>query len=371
MASKMQHGYLVLADISGFTSFLAETELEHAHDILGELMEIIIAKLAPMLSLVEVEGDAVYVCAPETSIPRGDTLLELLDSTYAAFRDRLVAVKRRTTCQCNACRMIPTLDLKIIASCGDYILQSIAGSTKPVGSDVNLVHRLSKNHVTEATGWRAYALFTETTLEHMRVSPDGMHCQVESYEHLGEIKTFSFDLLARYNEMVQGRRVFIPAEEADSTLVVEIGAPPPIVWDWLNDPIKRGTWDTRHSFYDERVGSRRGVGTRNHCVHGKNNERIQTILDWRPFEYFTEEDRGNRDKKATLMMTFQLEPISSGTRLHVHVKMLTAIPGAIRKLICAALMKFLGFEEPFRNLARLIEQGQTPQKAALAAQAAP
>ena len=30
METKTQHGYLVLVDISGYTSYLAATELEHA-----------------------------------------------------------------------------------------------------------------------------------------------------------------------------------------------------------------------------------------------------------------------------------------------------------------------------------------------------
>jgi len=33
MPTLTQRGYLVLADISGFTAFMAGTELEHSHDI--------------------------------------------------------------------------------------------------------------------------------------------------------------------------------------------------------------------------------------------------------------------------------------------------------------------------------------------------
>jgi len=41
MDAKTQHGYLVLADISGFTSYLAGVELEHASGILSDLLETI------------------------------------------------------------------------------------------------------------------------------------------------------------------------------------------------------------------------------------------------------------------------------------------------------------------------------------------
>ena len=175
MESKTQHGYLVLADISGYTSYLAGVELDHAHEILGDLLETILNRFKPLLAISKLEGDAVFAYAPEASVPRGETLLELIESTYAAFRDRQNSMHHRTTCTCNACRAIPTLDLKFFVHHGDYILQAIGNITEVIGSDVNLAHRLMKNHVSEATGWRAYAMFTEKALDHIGVRPEGMH----------------------------------------------------------------------------------------------------------------------------------------------------------------------------------------------------
>ena len=53
-----------------------------------------------------------------------------------------------------ACRAIPTLDLKFVVHHGAYIAQRVAGTTELVGADVALAHRLLKNGVAEATGWR-------------------------------------------------------------------------------------------------------------------------------------------------------------------------------------------------------------------------
>ena len=36
MSTPTQHGYLIIADISGYTSFVAKTELEHSQEILGD-----------------------------------------------------------------------------------------------------------------------------------------------------------------------------------------------------------------------------------------------------------------------------------------------------------------------------------------------
>ena len=70
MESKTQHGYLVLADISGYTAFIAGTELEHAHEIISELLEVILGRFMPLLTLSKLEGDAVFCYAPESVLPR-------------------------------------------------------------------------------------------------------------------------------------------------------------------------------------------------------------------------------------------------------------------------------------------------------------
>src|SRR4051812_35563894 len=78
MTTRAQQGYLVLADISGYTSFMAATELDHAHEIMSELLEVIVKQFCPALTLSKLEGDAVFVYAPEGRLCRGETLLELL-----------------------------------------------------------------------------------------------------------------------------------------------------------------------------------------------------------------------------------------------------------------------------------------------------
>ncbi len=357
MGAQMQHGLLVLADISGFTSFVAQTELEHAHDILSELLELLVSRLTPTFQLVEIEGDAVYVTAPEARVPRGDTLLEFYESAYAAFKDRVEAVRRQTTCTCNACRLIPTLDVKFITTCGDYILQNIAGSIKPVGSAVNLVHRLSKNHIADATGWHAYALFTEGAIAHTNINSDGMHVQTETYEHLGTVTTYSLDLLTRYRTMVEARRVFLAREDADWAMTLDLPAPPPVVWAFLNDPEKRALWD-RNEIRPENSHARRGVGSRNHCVHGKNRERLQTILDWRPFDYYTIQDQASTSTKPEMLMTLQLVPNAGGTRLNATLKMLMPAPTPVRRSLCAFMMKYMKVEQNWRNLERVIHTEQ-------------
>src|SRR5260221_2999853 len=223
MATRIEQGYLVLADISGYTSFLASTELDHAHEILTELLTLIVNTFTPVLTLSKLEGDAVFAFAPSSRMARGETVLELVEATYLAFRSRVESMHRRTTCTCEACRAIPRLDLKFITHYGEFILQDpIAGLRELVGSDVNLAHRLMKNHISEATGWKAYALFTERTLNMMHVQPDGMHLEVESYEHLGDVQTHSLNLQKRFDELSAARHIVITPDSADVTITLDI-----------------------------------------------------------------------------------------------------------------------------------------------------
>lgn len=201
MERKTQTGHLVLADISGYTSFVAQTEIEHADIALSFLLESIVEKLSGLLTISKLEGDAVFAYAEENKLPSGKTLLELIDDTYLAFRDRAEDLYDKSTCQCRACRALPTLDLKFIVHHGDFIIQQVAGIKDLLGTDVNLIHRLLKNHVAESTGWKGYALFTNRGLERLQTDKASFIQQTESYEHLGEVETYVMDMHIRYAEM--------------------------------------------------------------------------------------------------------------------------------------------------------------------------
>ncbi|HJQ14862.1 MAG TPA: DUF2652 domain-containing protein [Anaerolineales bacterium] len=201
MERKTQTGYLILADISGYTSFVAQTEIEHADMALSFLLETIIEKLSALLTISKLEGDAVFAYVEESKLEEARSLLELIDQTYMAFRDKALTLYAGATCPCRACRALPTLDLKFMVHHGEFIIQQVAGIRDLLGTDVNLLHRLAKNSVSEATGWKGYALFTEQGLEHMQTEKDSFLQQTESYEHLGDVETYIMDMHRRYEEM--------------------------------------------------------------------------------------------------------------------------------------------------------------------------
>ena len=355
MEKTTQYGYLVLADISGYTSYLAGVELDHAHEILTDLLETIVNRFKSALTISKLEGDAVFAYVPESRLQRGETLLELIESTYLSFRDRREAAHRRTTCECNACRSIPKLDLKFLAHHGAYIVQQVTGINELVGSDVNLIHRLLKNHVSEATGWRAYALFTEACLLRTGVQPEGARELAESYEHLGAVKTYSLDLHPRYQTLKEARRVFIKPDEAIITVTHDYPLPPPALWSWLNDPQKIAEWAGRDMQPNLRPAGRTGAGARNHCIHGKNLSMIETVLDWQPFDYFTVE-QASQMMPMNFYLTYQLEPTPAGTRLTVTMKakLKQPLPNALAPAALKLVNRVFGMDKEYDALARLI-----------------
>ena len=353
MSTTTQHGYLVLADISGYTSFVAGTELDHSHEILSDLLTTICSQVEKLLTIHKLEGDAVFAYAPERLIARGETILELVESTYVAFRDRQTSIKRSTTCTCRACQNIPSLDLKFILHHGDYILQQIRDIREMVGSDVNLIHRLSKNHVAEATGWRAYLMITEPCLEHLNLKLEDTYEQLESYEHLGEIKTINIDLHRRYKELSEQRHQFLTEKDAHLHFTVNFPTPPPVTWEWLQDPSRRNLWGGGvHWYGGDRPKGRAGAGASNHCAHGKSLSTEVTV-DWRPFDYSTIDSYENGKKRFS--ETIRLESLpDGGTLVHDYCQLHLPLPGRLRKLVARAIMlNHFKYDQLMRHAAQL------------------
>jgi len=287
MTEQSRHGYLVLADISGYTSFLAKVELEHAHEILTDLLEVIVDKFKSLLTISKLEGDAVFAYVDESLVPRGETLLELIEQTYIAFRQRRDTSNRATTCTCKACQSMPSLELKFFVHHGNFIVQHVAGIQELVGSDVNLAHRLMKNHIFENTDWTAYAMFTKIAIDCMELVLENVHYQTETYEHLGDIDTVTINLIPRYDAIIATQSFYISETDADLSMSREYNIPQVELWQILTSPeslnILANNAVTWSAF--KRPNGRTGVGAVNHCAHGKGTLQT-TILDWKPFDYF-------------------------------------------------------------------------------------
>src|SRR3989442_5286583 len=79
-------GFLILADISGFTAFVTATELQHGAEITGALLEAVMHRLAPPLEIQELEGDAVFAIGSDGAMADGSVLPALLADAFAVFK---------------------------------------------------------------------------------------------------------------------------------------------------------------------------------------------------------------------------------------------------------------------------------------------
>lgn len=287
--TQTREGYLVLADITGYTKLMAGSELEHAQGIIGELMSLIVACLAPPLRFVKSEGDAIFCCAESSLLADGERLLELLEVCYLQFSNRVGDMARATTCLCAACAAMDTLDLKFIAHFGTFAPQRVAGLDDVAGTDVILTHRLLKNSITEETGCRAYAFFTDPCLAHLPASlPLRRHS--ESYESLGEAAGGVYDLKPVLEGERQAPRRYIGPDEADFEFTSRGQAPPAVLWQHLVEPEKRMQWHINAVAEPNEPNERgrMGVGAGSHCDHG-SVAALHRYVDWCPFSYFTTE----------------------------------------------------------------------------------
>jgi uncharacterized protein YndB with AHSA1/START domain len=310
---------LLIADISGYTRYLAAVELDHAHDILADLIGTVVTALRPTFRLAKLEGDAAFVIAPAGKLD-GSLLLDAVERCYFGFRRRRRDVSQATSCPCNACTRIPDLNLKFVVHDGMVMRQRMAGREELVGSDVIVVHRLLKNEVTERLGIGAYALLTQSCVDAMGIEPSalGMQPQTETYDVVGEVETWVLDLERRWQEEEARRRVFVTPGESWFTQSVSTVAPPQLAWELVTAPGRRPSWQVGVTeVVSEGAGNRRAVGATNHCRHGAEGGVVEEILDWRPYDYLS--DRGTHDTPsgpARMIETIEFEPTSTGTTIH-------------------------------------------------------
>jgi len=319
--STAQPTCFLIADISGYTGYLADVELDHAQDILADLIGAVVTALRPNFRLAKLEGDAAFTFRIAEELD-GSMLLDTIERCYFGFRRRRRDVRQATSCDCNACVRIPDLNLKFVVHHGEAIHQKVAGRQELLGADVITVHRLLKNDVVESLGVEAYALLTQSCVAVTDLDPEalGMRATTETYEHIGEVEAWVHDLERRWQEEEERRRVFVAPEDAVLTVDVATEAPPQVAWEFLTKPGQRMSWQpwVTEVAVKGAKGGRRGPGSANHCMHGKDAV-VEEILDWRPYDYVT--DRTILDTPSgpvKVLHTIELEPTTTGTAIHMR-----------------------------------------------------
>ena len=200
-------GLLMLADISGYTSFLGRVSDAHpdlvtgaapvppAYDFMVTLLDLVADEVQPTFRPVQTEGDALFAVADADVVAnRGHDVLGTIGSTYASYHARIEAQQRMQSHECDACVLLGSLELKFIVHAGTFVAQELSTRTHVAGPAVILAHRLLKNRVTDETGLRGYALLTDAAVELLGLDPSEGASHSEMHPDAGAISGRVFEL---------------------------------------------------------------------------------------------------------------------------------------------------------------------------------
>ena len=166
-------GFLLIADISGFTEFikihnmkkkplignkLASYWESHAEKIIKDLLESIITSFEPIMKLNKIEGDAAFFylkcLKPEDEALKMLSFMKLANDN---FKEKLSKLQFVQSCPCDPCQQARNLSLKIVVHHGDFHITKMRDFTELSGENVILIHRLLKNSIESNEYW----LFTK------------------------------------------------------------------------------------------------------------------------------------------------------------------------------------------------------------------
>lgn len=313
---RVDRGFLLITDLSGYTAFLVDSELDHATRILDTLLTATVEAIRAPVRVLNTRGDAVFCYVSDDGFVQPQSLLESIEEIYFEFRRHLQFMDLNTTCVCNACANMTSLDLKVFLHHGDYVEQDIAGAAELQGADVILVNRLMKNQVQQATGLRGYALVTEAAVSAMGAADliAGWTEHHETYEHFGHISLWIQDLPARWMSEWQRRREPPDPDRAWVVESVDTSAPQWVAWDVATDA------DHKRIYYDmisvsrtDELGGAVREGSQYHCVHELGDVTF-TITEWHPPHYFESDEIA---LGTPVHFTMQVLPTEDGSTLRI------------------------------------------------------
>lgn len=271
----MQKALYFMPDISGFTKFVNNTELEHSIHIISELLELLIDSKTIDLELVEVEGDALFMFT--TNIPTYEQLISQTSTMLEAFHTHIRTYEKMRICNCGSCKTTPNLELKFLVHYGDLAFIKVKNFVKPYGSDVIKIHRLLKNQIPV----NEYILFTNNTFnlykDQLDISWIKQHELVDSVNinyFYKTIENFSNNSDPKNEEIeTTDLETSTPSFVLDKIIETDIQT----VYAYISELKYRKLWDSaiKRVEYDAHKVNR--IGTKHNCVLPMGNLKFETL----------------------------------------------------------------------------------------------
>ncbi len=348
---------IFIPDITGFTEFVNNTELEHGQHIISELLELIVKANTLDMTVSEVEGDAILFYK-YNHIPSLDALVEQAKKIFVDFHTHLKKYEQQRICNCGACTSAADLSVKIIAHCGEIGFTTVLGKQKPFGKALVMAHKLLKNEVDE----QEYLLFTKPLpATDSNALPDWVELKAYTtkYPDMDAIAFQAFSLTPCMSEVKNP-----PALEANlkvehpPTLEQIIDKPVEYVFEMASNLGNRLQWtDLNDLEYDASQINQNGVVHK--CVFDSGTALIETLRtdSGEDFYSYGEKIVGNKLAKSALFnyKFYPHGPTQTRMVAEIHIIPWPIIGQLIKALVIKKLIKNLSSQLP--RLKELCETG--------------
>ncbi len=268
---------LFIPDISGFTTFINETEVSHSKHIISELLQVIQENNYLDLELAEIEGDALFYYKKK-GIPAMEKVIAMATEMFIAFHHQLLLYSDRRICNCGACSTAINLSLKFVVHFGQSELIEVGDKTKPFGSDVVIAHRLLKNSI----GSDEYILLTDSAYEKVKKKPEELvfRQSYESYKDIGKIGIV-YTNISGMKDRVPPLPEMAKSFKSRKPVVVEgsIENDPKTVYELISNFEFRELWNKRTQKLEYRKNRVNRSGEKHICVIDGKNIEFETVTD--------------------------------------------------------------------------------------------
>ena len=350
---------LFIPDISGFTAFINEVEVEHSTHIISELLEIIIDSNIMRLKVSEIEGDAVLFYRPGKK-PELEELLRQVENMFLKFHNHLKYYNTNRICHCNACSTAHDLSLKFVAHFGTVIVKDIRHHEKLLGPDVTLAHRLLKNNIEE----NDYLLFTPSLNdENAAGSSSTIETKIKKDNMLlpgiGDTQ-FNYislsPLMSRINETKNlDPDLLLPGKAV--SMSKRINAPLPLVYKVITDANLKPEWIAGLKSVKKETNKLDTIGSRHLCIFPNREINLEITNQETKSGSFTYSERMvDKTWFSPVVITFDLNKTTETETLlifKINYNQSHYITKILR-LPLQAIVKVLA-KRSLRNLKKLIQ----------------
>ena len=172
-------GFLLIADISGYTPFIKNHSMRkkpiigkkiadfwdsHAHKLINTLLEEVIQNFEPVMQFNKLEGDAALFFLEEISDKNQmQDIYKKMVITRERFNSKVNSLQFVQSCPCDPCQQSKNLKLKMFLHKGFFNQTEIRNNQELSGEALIFIHRLLKNKVKSSE----YFLFSGAVLEQL------------------------------------------------------------------------------------------------------------------------------------------------------------------------------------------------------------